>query len=110
MRSKRKNAPTNSTSPSTVNTMPATTFDARFLSTSGFMSFPSEISAGAGVEIRGSIGSRIVTHTAWDILHFSRACETPATPLGHRQCRDEQDAEHGVQQVLAHHSSELEGA
>src|SRR4051812_32014656 len=95
-------APTNSTRPRMVNTMPASTFAARFLSTSGVMSLSSQVTAGAGVEVRRSVRSRIVAHAARHVLYFRRPHETPPSPLGEAKCRDEENAVEHVSRVLSH--------
>src|SRR6476661_6546039 len=99
------NAPMNSTMPSKVKTIPASTFAPRFLSTSAVMSLSSHVSAGAVVEVRGSVRSRVIAYTVRHVLHFGRARDAPPSPFRKSEHRDEQDAEQEVHRVLAHHSS-----
>src|SRR5690242_1590043 len=109
-RSNNMNALTKSTRPRMVKTIPASTLAARFLSASGVMSLSSQVSAGAVVEVRGSIRSRVVAHAARHVLHFGRAGEAPASPLGETERGDEQTGEGDVAEVAAHHSSSELGA
>src|SRR5690242_1580920 len=99
------NAPTKSTRPNTVKTIPASTFAARFRSASGVMSLSSGVSAGAVVEVRGTVRSRVVAHTAWHVLHLGGAHQAPPPPLGKAEGRNQQHAEEHVDGMLAHQSS-----
>src|SRR5689334_25113330 len=109
-RSNNMKAPMNNTIPSTVKTTPASTFAARFLSTSGVMSLSSQVSAGASVEVRGSVRSRVVAHATRHVLDFGGASEAPPAPLGKAERRDQQHAEQQVHGMLSHHSSSEVGA
>src|SRR5690349_15038822 len=109
-RSNSMNALTKSTSPRIVKTTPASTFAAKFLSASGVMSLSSQISAGAVVKVRGSIGSRIVAHTARHVLHFGRAAEAPATPLGKAERGDQEAGKDDIHEMSLNHSSSELGA
>src|SRR5262245_11748427 len=101
-------APTKSTRPSTVKTTPASTFAARFRSTSGVMSLSSRVSAGAVVEVRGWVGSRVVAHAARHVPHLGGAHQAPPSPLRKSQRGDEQDAEQQIGGMLFHQSSSSE--
>src|SRR5690349_21618531 len=105
-RSNNMNALTKSTRPRRVKTTPARTFAARFLSASGVMSLSSQVSAGAVVEVRRSIRSRVVAHAARHVLHFGRASEAPASPFGEAEGGNEQAGEEDVHEMADDHSSE----